>query len=194
MIIHCCNCESCQRETGTAFAENLVVEADQVEILSGSKTTANQSKEDVVKPKLIVMPSESGDGQVIARCPICFIAVWSHYSGSGPWIKFLRGGTLDKTSVDGRNVKEFLTPDMYIFTKFKQPWVVYPQSAVDNGKVKDEFYNPKEHWAAEASERFAATRNKANGWVERGRRWDVLGEVVDLRDGLESVEARLKNL
>ena len=89
MVTHCCNCESCQRETGSAFAVNLVVEADQVELLKGTKhrsTESNPETDDIVKPKLILMPSESGQGQLVARCPICFVAVWSHYPSGGPWL------------------------------------------------------------------------------------------------------------
>ena len=40
-------------------------------------------------------PSASGRGQKIVRCPQCHIALWSHYSGAGQGIAFLRVGTLD---------------------------------------------------------------------------------------------------
>lgn len=184
MIIHCCNCESCQRETGSAFAVNVVVEADEVELLPGSQKHSRQlntNNQSVTKPKLTLMPSESGQGQLIARCPACFVAVFSHYSGGGPWVSFVRGGTLDKTSVDGTSVKHLLEPDMYIYTKFKQPWVTYPKSAGETGKVVDKFYDPKDHWSDDAKQRFAATREKTNEWIERGRKWSELGDIVDLR-------------
>ena len=86
MIIHCCNCEACQRETGSAFALNVVVEADAVELLPGSRKRSAESNNDderVAKPKLTLMPSHSGQGQLIARCPICFVAVWSHCTYTG---------------------------------------------------------------------------------------------------------------
>ena len=130
---------------------------------------------------LVLMPSESGKGQLIARCPRCFVAIWSHYPGGGPCISFVRGGTLDKSSVDGTSIKDLLQPDMFIFTEWKQPWVVYPTPAVENGKVVAEFYDPKDHWPDDARERFAVTRGKTNAWIERGRRWDELGDVVDCR-------------
>lgn len=184
MIIHCCNCESCQRETGSAFAVNVVVEADEVDLLPGNQKRSTQSVADdqpILKPKLTLMPSESGQGQLIARCPVCFVAVWSHYQGGGPWVSFIRGGTLDKTSADGASIKDLLEPDMYIYTKFKQPWATYPKSAWEMGKVMDEFYDPKDHWSDDAKRRFAATRDRTNEWIERGRHWSELGDVVDLR-------------
>ncbi len=35
LIVHCCHCRWCQRETGAAFALNAMIEADRVELLSG---------------------------------------------------------------------------------------------------------------------------------------------------------------
>lgn len=55
LITHCCHCTSCQRETGSAFAINVMIEAGNVEILSETQ------------PIQVDTPSESGMGQVIAR-------------------------------------------------------------------------------------------------------------------------------
>ena len=68
MIVHCCHCSWCQRESGSAFAVNAVIERDRIE-LSG-------------EVELIETPSASGKGQKVARCPKCKVAVWSHYSGN----------------------------------------------------------------------------------------------------------------
>ena len=35
LIVHCCHCRWCQRETGAAFALNAMIEADRVVLLSG---------------------------------------------------------------------------------------------------------------------------------------------------------------
>ena len=35
MLIHCCHCLNCQRQTGSAFVINLLIEADHVELLAG---------------------------------------------------------------------------------------------------------------------------------------------------------------
>ncbi|KAF9876506.1 glutathione-dependent formaldehyde-activating [Colletotrichum karsti] len=39
LVVHCCHCTSCQRESGTAFAVNAVVESEEVELLPGRTTT-----------------------------------------------------------------------------------------------------------------------------------------------------------
>src|SRR5438874_8537998 len=83
MSVHCCHCTWCQRESGASFALNAMIESERVELLSG-------------EPELVLTPSASGAGQRIARCPRCRIAVWSHYSGAGDAIKFVRVGTLDR--------------------------------------------------------------------------------------------------
>ena len=105
MIVHCCHCRWCQRETGTAFALNAMIETDCVSLLSGS-------------PEKVDTPSHSGKGQTIVRCPSCHIAVWSHYAGAGDLLSFVRVGTLDKP--------DELPPDIHIYTASKQPWVVLP--------------------------------------------------------------------
>ena len=105
LFVHCCHCRWCQRETGTAFALNAMIEADRVELLQG-------------EVELVDTPSSSGKGQKIARCPHCRVALWSHYAGAGDAVCFVRVGTLD----DARR----LPPDIHIFTSSKQPWVVLP--------------------------------------------------------------------
>jgi len=106
LFVHCCHCRWCQRESGASFALNALIEADRVANL-GSEL------------ELVPTPSESGKGQVIARCPRCKIAVWSHYSGAGPLLKFIRVGTLDNP--------DLLPPDIHIFTQSKQPWMLIPE-------------------------------------------------------------------
>ncbi|HYC63562.1 MAG TPA: GFA family protein, partial [Reyranellaceae bacterium] len=128
---HCCHCTWCQRETGTAFALNAMIEADRVELTAG-------------QPEAVMTPSASGKGQKIWRCPNCKIAVWSNYSGAGDAVRFVRVGTLD----------EKMPPDIHIFTSTKQPWVVIPEGA----KAVPEFYKMSETWPKESLERRAAMR------------------------------------
>lgn len=124
IIVHCCHCRWCQRETGASFALNAMIEADRV-ISSG------------VEPQVIDTPSESGAGQKIARCPKCMVAVWSNYSGSGPVTRFIRIGTLDNP--------DLFPPDIHIFTTSKQPWVIIPAGAPAFPEYYDrELYWPKE--------------------------------------------------
>jgi hypothetical protein len=125
LFVHCCHCRWCQRETGASFALNAMIEADRVTLLAGN-------------PELVDTPSASGRGQKVARCPTCRIAVWSHYSGAGTAVSFVRVGTLD--------IPDNLPPDIHIYTSTKQPWVVLPP-----GKpAVPEYYDRKQHWPAES--------------------------------------------
>ncbi|MDP1749831.1 MAG: GFA family protein [Reyranella sp.] len=133
MFVHCCHCRWCQRETGTAFALNAMIEADRVETLVGDVEVVNT-------------PSNSGKGQKIARCPSCRIAVWSNYSGAGNAVRFVRVGTLDEP--------DRLPPDIHIFTMSKQPWVALPAGT----PAVPEFYDLEKTWPKESLERRAALR------------------------------------
>jgi hypothetical protein len=125
LIVHCCHCRWCQRETGTAFALNAMIEAERVIHLNG-------------EPEVTDTPSLSGRGQKIARCPDCRIAVWSNYAGAGPILRFVRVGTLD--------TPEVLQPHIHIFTSSKQPWVVLPQDA----PAVPEYYELERVWSPES--------------------------------------------
>ncbi|MGH7081481.1 MAG: GFA family protein, partial [Acetobacteraceae bacterium] len=108
LFVHCCHCRWCQRETGTAFALNAMIEAERVTLLQG-------------EPIIVDTPSESGKGQRIARCPHCHVALWSNYGGLGDRVRFVRVGTLDQP--------DQLPPDIHIFTASKQPWVTLSPAA-----------------------------------------------------------------
>lgn len=136
MVVHACHCTWCQRETGTAFATNAVIEADRV-VVQG-------------EVEVIDTPSASGKGQKIARCPKCKIALWSNYAGAGSSMRFIRVGTLDDP---GR-----FPPDIHVFTSTKLPWVVLPPGA----PAFPEFYNPKELWPAESQARYKAAKASAS--------------------------------
>ena len=68
--VHCCHCRDCQRETGSAFVINGLIETPPVEVAEG-------------EPESVLTPSASGKGQTIVRCPTCKVALWSHYGGMG---------------------------------------------------------------------------------------------------------------
>jgi hypothetical protein len=131
LFVHCCHCRWCQRESGASFALNAMLETERLDVLAAA-------------PELVDTPSASGFGQKIARCPSCRIALWSHYSGSGPLVAFVRVGTLDEP--------DRLPPDIHIFTATKQPWVVLP----DGVPAVPEFYDRERYWPRESLERRAA--------------------------------------
>ena len=133
LFVHCCHRRWCQRETGSAFVLNAMIEADRVRLLHG----------DV---EIVDTPSESGRGQRIARCPQCRVALWSNYGGGGDAIRFVRVGTLD--------APDLLPPDVHIFTASKQPWVVLPPGT----PAFAEFYRASELWPAESLARREAVR------------------------------------
>jgi hypothetical protein len=135
LFVHCCHCRWCQRETGSAFALNAMIETERLTLLGDA-------------PELVDTPSASGRGQLIARCPTCRVAVWSHYGGAGRAVAFVRVGTLDDPDA--------LPPDIHIFTASKQPWVVLPPGA----PAVPGFYDRNEHWPKASLARREALRAK----------------------------------
>jgi hypothetical protein len=128
LFVHCCHCRWCQRESGAAFALNAMIEADRVELLSGT-------------PRIVDTPSNSGKGQRISRCPTCCVALWSNYAGAGDVVRFVRVGTLDDP--------DRLPPDIHIFTMSKQPWVVLPPDV----PAVHEYYSRTKYWPKASIER-----------------------------------------
>jgi hypothetical protein len=129
LFTHACHCSWCQRETGSAFALNAMIE------------TACLTVAGLVD--LMMTPSKSGKGQEIARCPSCRVAVFSHYAGAGRKIAFVRVGTLDRPAD--------CPPDIHIFTTTKLPWVVLDPSI----PAAEAFYDRKVYWPQASLDRRA---------------------------------------
>jgi hypothetical protein len=140
LIVHCCHCTWCQRQNGSAFAVNALIETDRVDLLQGDVTE-------------VLVPSPSGKSQRIARCPKCQVALWSNYlilfGGIGDAVRFVRVGTLDNPGS--------MPPDVHIYTSSKQPWVTLSPDDL----VVDEYYVTKEVWPRESLERRALLMDAA---------------------------------
>jgi hypothetical protein len=119
LFVHCCHCRNCQRQTGSAFVINLMIEADRVQLLQGA-------------PVPVPVPRDDGSSQRIFRCSACQVAVWSYYTH--PKICFVRAGALDEPAS--------VAPDVHIFVRSKVPWVTLP----DGVPAFEVFYDPKSLW------------------------------------------------
>lgn len=139
LFVHCCHCRWCQRETGASFALNALIEADRV-VVAGTT------------PEMVDTPSPSGMGQVIARCPACRIALWSHYGAAGPVVSFVRVGTLDDP--------DRLPPDIHIYTGSKQRWMIIPAGV----PTVPEYYRRSEYWPEESLTRWQQLRPRIEAY------------------------------
>jgi hypothetical protein len=124
LFVHCCHCKDCQRQTGSAFVLNALIETDRVDRLAGETT-------------LVEMPTGSGRPHDVARCSHCGTAVWSHYGGLKV-LTFVRAGTLDNPAA--------LPPDVHIYTRSKLPWV----TLLAGVPAFDAYYDSKTLWPAES--------------------------------------------
>ena len=131
LFTHCCHCLNCQRQTGSAFVINVLIEADRVQVLAGA-------------PEPVDVARDGDRTQRIYRCPDCQVAVYSEYGWPELW--FVRGGTLDEPSS--------VSPDVHIYTRSKLPWVELPEST----PRFDVYYDRRTLWPPRSNERIDALR------------------------------------
>jgi hypothetical protein len=127
LFVHCCHCRDCQRQTGSAFVLNALIETDRIALLAG-------------EPEPVAVPTDSGRPHRIFRCAKCQTAVWSEYGGVAK-LRFVRVGTLDDPAS--------LAPAVHIYVRSKLPWVQLP----DKVPAFDAYYDSKTLWPAASLER-----------------------------------------
>jgi len=130
MFVNCCHCTWCQRETGSGFVINAIIETAHLDATRGES-------------EAVLTPSVSGRGQIIHRCPSCRVALWSHYGGRAT-VAFVRVGTLDEAGA--------IVPDAFIFTRSKLPWIVLPPEI----PAFEVYYDTNTLWPARSLARRAA--------------------------------------
>ena len=123
MFVHCCHCLDCQRQTGSAFVLNALIEADRLQTLSG-------------EPEPVEVATDSGRPHDVCRCPKCRVAVWSDYGRRG--VRLVRLGTLDDPAA--------LKPDVHIYVRSKLPWVRLPEDV----PAFEAYYDTKSLWPSES--------------------------------------------
>ena len=57
LFVHCCHCLDCQRQTGSAFVVNALIETGRVEVVAGEPVAVDVARDD-------------GPPQRIWRCPV----------------------------------------------------------------------------------------------------------------------------
>ena len=140
MFVHCCHCTDCQRQTGSAFVINALIEAKHI---AADGTT-----------EIVTLPTDSGRPHDVTRCPTCETALWSDY-GRRKTVFFIRVGTLDKPAA--------VPPDVHIFTRSKLLWVDLSKPAKGATTRKPAhvfkvYYDTNKEWPAASLKRRAALR------------------------------------
>jgi hypothetical protein len=142
LFTHCCHCLNCQRQTGSAFVINLLIEADRMELLGDA-------------PQPVDVPRDDGSKQRILRCPTCQVAVFSEYGR--PEVRFVRGGTLDQPSG--------IAPDVHIYTRSKLSWIALPESV----PAFEVYYDSKTLWPPASLDRLKAAFAKGDSGDQADR-------------------------
>ncbi|CVL10324.1 hypothetical protein FPRO06_01207 [Fusarium proliferatum] len=174
LIVHCCYCTTCQRQTGSICALNAVVESSALTLLSPASptivgscsapdpipaavqpafarlTSAESTTRDPrpeAEPSSVCLPTASGVGQTLVGCPVCHTGLWNFYADAGPHLSYVRVGTLDRPWD--------IQPDVHIYTQSRQSWVT-----VDDGKPSfDGYYTRREDYLrGDALKRYEALK------------------------------------
>ncbi|KAF5988416.1 glutathione-dependent formaldehyde-activating [Fusarium coicis] len=154
LIVHCCYCTTCQRQTGSICALNAVIESTALTLLpsapptivcsssypdpipaaihpafarlTSAGSTAREPRPEA-EPVSVCLPTASGVGQTLVGCPVCHTCLWNYYADAGPHLSYVRVGTLDRPWD--------IQPDVHIYTQSRQSWVT-----VNDGKPSFEGY------------------------------------------------------
>jgi hypothetical protein len=104
---YACHCTQCQSQTGSAFALQLWLLADDLTV-----------EGDLIEGKFV-----KPDGNVVSMfaCPHCFSRIYG-VNASRPQFLVLRAGTLDDSA-------SFI-PAFHLWTKSKQAWVSIPEGVL----------------------------------------------------------------
>ena len=129
LFVNCCHCLNCQRQTGSAFVINVLIESDRVEVIAG-------------EPVAVDVPRDDGTVQRIYRCSNCQVALFRDYTRPEIW--FVRAGTLDEPAS--------VAPDAHIYTRSKLPWVTIPEGV----PAFDVYYDSKALWPPDSLARVRA--------------------------------------
>ena len=135
----CCHCTWCQRETGSAFILNAMIEVDRVISLTDTK------------PVAVATPSFSGSGQDIYRCPNCNVAVWSDYGSSGR-LRWVRVGTLDHPDA--------CPPWVQIYTEHRLPWLSSLETDMNVPVFKQNYDDKESVWPSREFSKVGGTQRK----------------------------------
>lgn len=187
LVVHCCHCTACQRETGGAFAINAVIETEHVELLSSaapyvpgpkadadgkpagpalvkSPFSAADTKDDSSSSSsplplvCVPTPTESQAPQLISRCPLCATAVWSAYGPSAP---------LDLVRYVRAGTLDrpwAVAPDAHIFVASKRDFV-----ALADGKPQFQgLYPAKDVYRQDSMDRLTALMEKIKVTAQEG--------------------------
>ena len=130
-FVMACHCTWCQCETGSAFATLALIEMSELVLLDGTV--------DVVD-----VGSPSGAGQWVRRCPVCRVALWSHYGGPGSGLAFVRLGTLEDPGA--------FPPQVHCHASTRQDWLVLDGRV----PVEPEGFDDAKYYPAESLARVKA--------------------------------------
>lgn len=106
LLTYACFCSSCRKRTGSAFSMGLIIPEDAIEV-SGELTTWSRK-------------SDRGFTNTRYSCAECGNIIYG-VDDTGLGLAKLQAGLLENSSD--------MEPEVYLFARSKQPWIVLPEHA-----------------------------------------------------------------
>lgn len=125
LTLYACHCTDCQRRTGTAFAQSMVVPRESVVLEQGT-------------PVEYRVPMPDGRIKTGKACAKCSTRLWGE-PVKAPAIAIVQPGTLDDTS--------WVRPVAHIWTRSAMPGTVFAPDAVKFEKMAGDFAALIRLWA-----------------------------------------------
>ncbi len=104
--LYACHCTDCQKRAGTSFS------LQQTILMSDFEIDGDMIEGGFTQP--------SGARARLFACPVCHSRIYG-INDTRPGIAIIRAGTFDHNAS--------LIPDVHVWTRSKQPWIVIPTGA-----------------------------------------------------------------
>jgi hypothetical protein len=140
IMSHCCHCQDCQIETGTAFSLVIMVESEHVKVEESSAMP-------IVKDSVTAGGEYRGTESV---CGSCGQLLYQTHHFCGDAIMFVRVGTLV-------NANKLFQPEAHFFVKSKHPWIKIPPGVKAWDILPD---SESQLFEGEAKKRIEAARSR----------------------------------
>lgn len=130
LFIHACHCSECQRRSGSAYGLTMMIEATQLEVVSGQLQS-------------VAVTTDSGNAKTSYFCGTCGVHLWND-ADHRPGVLGFRPGTLDDTAD--------IRPAAHVWTCSKQHWLKLDPAI----PAFDQMYNREKLWPAASLARIRA--------------------------------------
>ena len=137
LVVHCCHCKDCQRQLGSAFALNALIETSKDGNVAGRRSASTRCRPTAAGRTMSIAVRQMRHRHLVRLRPSRLSAVSSASARS--------------------TIPSAVTPDVQIYTRSRLPWV----KPIDGVPAFEAFYDMRDVWRPEALARRKAASASA---------------------------------